>query len=279
MEPPFKKAFPDGHYYSPLPDIADVSRRRESLWARRSVPTGLNFEIEAQLNLLSALSPYVGNIDYPVDAANGSARYFYNNGMFPVLDAEFLYAFLCHIRPKRVVEVGSGYSSLVMADVNCREMGENMSITCIEPYPRDFLRAGTRGISRLLEQRVESVGMGSFNELVAGDVLFIDSSHVIKTGNDVNFLYLEVLPALNPGVYVHIHDIFLPDEYPEPWVVDEGRAWNEQYFLHAFLLFNNAFRVIWSAHHMHTRFPEAVAKVFPRAPVLGGGGSFWIQRT
>jgi predicted O-methyltransferase YrrM len=273
-----KQAFPPGHYYSALPDLADLQSRADALWQRRDLPPGLDFQVDSQLALLGSLKQYVGNIQYPVEATNDPTQYFYANGMYPALDAEFLYAFLSYTRPRRVVEVGSGFSSLVMADASRREMGGAMSLTCIEPYPRDFLVAGVPGITTLVAERAETVGLGFFSSLQAGDVLFIDSSHVSKTGSDVNFLYLEVLPRLNAGVYVHVHDIFLPDEYPQPWVMDEGRAWNEQYLLHAFLLFNRMVRVVWSAHYMHTRFADAVHQVFPNAATLGGGGGFWMQR-
>jgi len=114
--------------------------------------------------------------------------------------------------------------------------------------------------------------------LQSGDILFIDSSHVAKVGSDVNYLFFEVIPRLKPGVMVHFHDVFLPDEYPKVWVIDEGRNWNEQYLLRAFLQFNTSWEVMWSAHFMGTRHRAAVQMTFPRYPALGGGGSFWIRR-
>ena len=108
--------------------------------------------------------------------------------------------------------------------------------------------------------------------------LFVDSSHVAKAGSDVNFLFFEVLPRLQRGVHVHFHDIFLPDEYPKPWLIDEGRSWNEQYVLHAFLMHNSAWEVVWSAHYMLSRHRQAVERVFPDVATRGPGGSFWIRR-
>jgi predicted O-methyltransferase YrrM len=273
-----KQAFPLGHYYSPIPDLAQLARKAPGLWGQKPFPPGLDFCVGAQLALLKALAAYVPSIHYPVEAATRPDEYFYNNGMYPVLDAEFLFAFLCHTRPARVIEVGSGFSSLVMADANRRMLDHAVSILCIEPYPRDFLRTGVSGISRLVTQPVETVGQPLFEALDAGDILFIDSSHVCKTGSDVNFLYLDMLPRLKAGVVVHIHDIFLPDEYPQSWVMDEGRAWNEQYLLHAFLLGNRDWEVVWTAHYMATRFPEAVSATFPRYPSLGSGGSLWMRK-
>lgn len=270
--------FPAGHYYSSIPDPADLLQREEKIWALRKDLAGVDMQIPQQLELLQSIKPHLAVVDYPVDAPPEADRYYYMNGMFPVLDAEFLFGALCLFKPRRVIEVGSGFSSLVMADANTRVLNGNIHITCIEPYPRDFLIAGVQGITRLLTSRLQDSDVALFDELVGGDVLFIDSSHVCKTGSDVNFLFFEVLPRLRPGVYVHLHDIFLPDEYPKPWVLDEERSWSEQYLLHAFLMFNTQWRVVWMAHYMLSRHADAVTSVFPRCPALGAGGSFWMQR-
>lgn len=277
-EAPVPKMFPDGHYYSPIPDAADLRRRSARLWAPGEAMPGVDLRVPGQLALLHAVAAHTALIDYPIDDPGAPGTYFYRNGMFPVLDAEFLFAALCHFRPARIIEVGSGFSSLVMADVNRRLFGGHIDITCIEPYPRDFLLAGVPGITRLRVERVEEVAPEVFEELAAGDLLFIDSSHVSKTGSDVNFLFFEVLPRLAPGVMVHLHDIFLPDEYPQPWVLGEGRSWNEQYLLRAFLQYNAAWEVLWMSHYMLSRHPEAVTAVFPRCPALGDGGSLWMRR-
>jgi len=270
--------FPPGHYYSPIPDPADLLRRQEQLWAPRSSLAGVDVRESEQLMLLRQMRPHLTQVDYPVEAPAQPGRYYYMNGMFPVLDAEFLFGMLSLLRPARVVEVGSGYSSLVIADANCRVLGGAVDVTCIEPYPRDFLVAGVEGITRLLPTRLEETDPTLFEQLEAGDVLFVDSSHVAKAGSDVNFLFFDVLPRLKPGVYVHLHDIFLPDEYPRAWVLEEGRSWNEQYLLHAFLQYNGAWEVVWMAHYMLSRHGEAVSAVFPRCPALGRGGSFWMRR-
>ncbi len=270
--------FPPGHYYSPIADLADLQQREERIWAWRPELPGVDMRVNQQLKLLQNIRPYLSAIDYPVDAPPEADRYYYMNGMFPVLDAEFLFGALRMFKPGRVIEVGSGFSSLVMADANRRMFNCSIDITCIEPYPRDFLVAGVEGITRLITSRLQEVNLALFDELESGDVLFIDSSHVSKTGSDVNFLFFEVLPRLKPGVYVHFHDIFLPDEYPKPWVLTEERNWNEQYLLHGFLMFNSQWQVVWMAHYMLSRHPEVVTSVFPRCPALGTGGSLWMQR-
>lgn len=270
--------FPPGHYHSPIPDPGDLIQRQDRIWALREELTGVDMRVSAQLDLLERLRPQVASIDYPVEAPAASDCYFYGNGMFQVLDAEFLYGALCLWQPRRVVEVGSGYSSLVMADVNRRLFGNAIDITCVEPYPRDFLRSGVDGITRLVPSRLEETDPALFAQLEAGDLLFIDSSHVSKAGSDVNYLFFEILPRLKRGVHVHLHDIFLPDEYPKAWVLDEERSWTEQYLLHAFLMNNPQWRVNWMAHYMLSRHRAAVSSVFPRCPALGAGGSFWMQR-
>jgi hypothetical protein len=178
-----------------------------------------------------------------------------------------------------MIEVGSGFSTLLAADVNRRFLDSSMEITCIEPFPRPFLRNGVPGVTRLLEAKVQDIPLHEFAALEAGDILFIDSSHVAKTGSDVNFLYFEVLPRLAHGVRVHIHDIFLPHDYLRSWVVDENRSWNEQYLLRALLMYSRAFRVVFGCSYAFWRFPELVRTAL--AHPLGhafAGGSFWIER-
>ena len=267
-----------GHFYSPIVNPKEVKAREKNLWANPKSMGGVDLREQQQLELLDALAPYAATINYPVAKSEAEVGYFYANDQFPVLDAEFLHMFLCHLKPKTMIEVGSGFSSLVSAHVNQRLMGGSLDFTCIEPYPRQFLIDGVPGVTRLIKQKVEEVELQCFDRLETGDILFIDSSHVSKTGSDVNYLFFEVLPRLRQGVYVHIHDIFLPDEYPREWVIDQGRNWNEQYVLRAFLQFNTEWEVVWSAHFMGTRHQVAVNKVFPRYPELGTGGSFWIRR-
>ncbi|HNB23008.1 MAG TPA: class I SAM-dependent methyltransferase [Candidatus Melainabacteria bacterium] len=276
-EKPFNMLFEPGHFYSPIADPEDLKARAERIWAPGGELCGIDLNEGAQLELLKLLKPYTDSIDYPLDQPADPTVYFYKNDQFPVLDAEFLHVALCHFKPRTVIEVGSGFSSLVTANVN-RKNGGGMDFICIEPYPRQFLIDGVEGITSLVQRKVEDVELSFFERLQAGDLLFIDSSHVSKTGSDVNYLFFEVIPRLKPGVMVHIHDIFLPDEYPKVWAINEGRNWNEQYLLRAFLQFNNAWKVLWSAYFMSTRHTQAVKDVFAKFPQLGGGGSFWMVR-
>ncbi len=270
--------YPIGHFYSPIVNPSEAGKRAARLWERHDEMGGIDLRVNDQLALLERLTPYTSAIYYPLKRDKTQLGYYYSNDQFPVLDAEFLHTMLCHLRPKTMIEVGSGFSSLITARVNLNMLDGALDFTCIEPYPRKFLTDGVLGITRLIQKRVEDIELSFFDRLEAGDILFIDSSHVAKAGSDVNYLFFEILPRLRKGVLVHFHDIFLPDEYPREWVIDQGRNWNEQYVLRAFLQYNTDWRVVWSAHLMGTRHREAVQKVFPRYPALGGGGSFWIQR-
>jgi hypothetical protein len=269
--------FPIGHFYSPIANPAEVYAREGAIWQRRDTMPGIDMNVEAQRALLRQLAPYTADIAYPVEPTLDPSVYHYNNDQFPCLDAEFLYAALCHFKPKRMIEVGSGFSSLITADVNRRILGNQLEFTCIEPYPRRFLIDGVGGITRLLCKKVQDVDLALYDSLEAGDILFIDSSHVSKVGSDVNHLFFEVLPRLKPGVMVHVHDISLPDEYPRVWVY-QGRNWNEQYLLRAFLQHNSEWEIVWMASFMATRYAEEVQQVFPRFPRLGAGGSFWLRK-
>jgi hypothetical protein len=178
-----------------------------------------------------------------------------------------------------MIEVGCGWSSLLTAQVNREHLGNTLQFTCIEPYPPEFLQSGVQGISKLLVSPVQEIPVDTFLELGDSDILFIDSSHTVKTGGDVTFLFHEVLPRLQPGVVVHIHDIFWPWDYPPDWVA-AGRAWNEQYLVRAFLAFNSSFRILLGTGWLSCHRPDVLTATVPGYPsgYADGGGSLWIQR-
>lgn len=275
---PIELLFPIGHFYSPIADPTDIADRREKIFAKAEECEGIDFHDAEQLALLAELKPYVKDIVYPLAKPEGdNTTYFYQNDQYPVLDAEFLYSALCHFKPRNMIEIGSGFSSLITADVNRRILGGSLNFTCVEPFPRQFLIDGVEGITNLNISKVENLPRSYFDRLDDGDFLFIDSSHVSKVGSDVNYLFFEIIPRLKKGVIVHVHDIFLPDEYPEEWVLKQNRNWNEQYLLQAFLQFNSRWKIIWASHFMGTRYRRAVQETFPRYPNLGGGGSLWMR--
>lgn len=182
-------------------------------------------------------------------------------------------------RPRNIIEVGSGYSSLLMADVNQRFLDGSANIVCIEPYPREFLARGIPGLSKVLVQRVQDVPLDSFESLDENDILFIDSSHVGKTGSDVNYLFFEVLPRLRRGVVIHVHDIFLPADYQQDWAITENRSWNEQYLLRALLMYSNRFIPYFGCNYAWLQHRERVIAALNLPSGAGfGGGSFWFRR-
>lgn len=275
-----KPAFPDGHFYSPVVSVEEAEKDRDRLWPQAPDLPGIDFNDRHQLDLLVNKFPrLLEGFDYEENGPTDDAldRFYESNGQFENIDPRALFCMLRMLRPKRIVEVGSGYSTLLMKDVNARFLEGGASITCIEPFPRPFLlKADSEGSIRLLQQRAQDVDQRLFSELQAGDVLFIDSSHVSKTGSDVNRLILDVLPKLNPGVHVHLHDIFFPDDYPPEWVLREGRSWNEQYILQAFLAFNRDFEVVFGAAYAAKRYPHQVSASVGKRLLLGG--SFWMRR-
>lgn len=275
-----RKAFADGHFYSPVVDTGAVREDEGRIWPATPMVAGIDFNEPEQRRWLSEILPrHLPDYDYPDDPPAGSAdtAFYTRNTQFSWLDSRMLFAMLRETRPQRIIEIGSGYSSLLTADVNRRFLGGRLDMTCIEPYPRAFLRGGLPGLSRLIEARVQDVPLETFAALQQGDVLFIDSSHVAKTGSDVNFIYFEILPRLRPGVLIHVHDIFLPGDYPKEWVVDMGIHWNEQYLLRALLTDSHGFEVLFGSAYVFERFPDLVRQVL--GGELYGGGSFWLRRS
>ena len=178
-----------------------------------------------------------------------------------------------------MVEIGSGFSSLVTARVNREFLDRSMRFSCIEPYPRGFLQAGVPGISELRVEVVQQTPLEVFKALGEGDVVFVDTSHVVKTGGDVAWIYGEILPRLRSGVVVHVHDAFIPGDYPEEWVL-EGWGWNEVYLIKAFLTFSSGFEVLFGVQWMLQNEPELLDRAFPRLSRHRdrGGGALWLRR-
>ncbi len=260
--------FAPGAFYSPVVDAASVTTEpeRSRVWpAEPRDPAGIDVRAQEQLALLAALAAHPLPSDWsgpgPLDPANDQ---------FPRQDAALLYGLVHHLRPERFVEVGSGWSTTVTTRA-IADAGLRTALTCIEPYPRDFVR-GMDGIDLRVE-KVEHTPPGVFDALAAGDVLFVDSSHVAKTGSDVVHLVLEVLPRLARGVVVHVHDIFIPEDYPSDWI-EAGFGWNEQYVVQAFLAGHATARILAMNHWLSVRHPDAVTAAF--GPIPRHGSSLWF---
>lgn len=270
---------PPGHFYSPIPAIAEVQRDHARLFRDpvRTLP-GIALRERQQLDLLAGFKGYYAELCFPEEKVPGQ-RYFYKNNFYSYSDAIFLYFMLRHLRPRRVVEVGSGFSSCVTLDTNDRFLGGDVRCTFIEPYPDrllSLLEPGDASRIEIVRQRLQDVPLEPFLELQAGDILFIDSTHVAKIGSDVNYIFTEILPGLVPGVHVHFHDVFYPFEYPAEWVYD-GRAWSEAYLLRAFLSFNRDFAIVLFNTFLEHFHREMFAAEFPLC-LRNTGGSIWIRR-
>lgn len=245
------------NYYSPIPDTRNLT---PGILERRSALAGIGMREREQLALLErfAGSFRVEYESFPTSRPAEPQQYYYANDTFKAVDGAILYSIIRSFKPARVIEIGSGFSTLLMAQALARnraEEGRDCVYTAVDPYPTDMIAGGVPGLTTLRRERVEKVPLSVFEELAAGDVLFIDSTHVIKTGGDVQYEYLEILPRLAPGVLVHSHDIFLPAEYPLS-CMERGYFNTEQYLLQAFLSFNVTYEVLWASHFMHLENPE-----------------------
>jgi hypothetical protein len=274
----YKRGYPPGHYYSPIPDLDDVRARELQIFDRTSPEVaGIDLRPAEQLSLVPEFARFYAEQPF-ADEPAGGLRYGFANAYFGYGDGLALYAMLRHLQPKRLVEVGSGWSSALALDVNDRFLDGAMQCTFLEPYParlHELLRPADKDRARIVEQPLHAVPDEVFSDLAAGDLLFIDSTHVSRIGSDVNRLFLEIVPSLPPGVHVHVHDVFWPFEYPEEWVY-EGRAWNESYLLRALLVDNDRLRVTWFNDYLGRFHADAVGQAMPwwrRNP----GGSIYIE--
>ena len=236
-----------------MPDCEEVKARADELFdANIDLGPGIRLRADEQKKLLDELATYYEEFDWSEKPGIGR-RFYVPNIFFEIGDAIILYAMLRRFRPKQVIEVGSGFSSALMLDTNDLFLGGGVHFTFIEPNAErlcSLLTSEDRGRVQLLEKPVQQVAAQVFSSLEVDDVLFIDSSHVAKVGSDVNYLFFKILPLLQSGVLIHIHDIMWPFEYPLEWII-EGRSWNEAYILRAFLqvpmrrLISSFLTVIW----------------------------------
>lgn len=263
------------HYYEPVPDTRTLTS--PSVWETASELPGIDMNAQAQLRLLTeGFAAYADEYNaLPLENPAQPYQFYFNNPLFSGTDALVLYCMVRHFKPNLMIEIGSGMSTTVSAQAAL--LNGSTQLIAMEPYPNDVLKRGFPGLSSLIVKPIQEVPIAEFQRLQAGDILFIDTSHVVKTKGDVNYLFLEVLPRLNKGVIVHVHDIYLPHEYPREWVMDLHRFWTEQYLLHAFLIYNSEFEVVFANSYMKTYHLDAMKAVFPNSPWYGGG-SFWMRR-
>lgn len=271
------------HFYEPVPDTRDLTA---GIFGRERMPAGIDIDDRRQIELVEEFAGrFRAEYEMFPEQARPHTRFYLRNNTFEEVDAEILYCLIRSVRPSRIIEIGSGFSTVLMAQAierNCREGASECALISIDPYPSRVVRGIGSGSMQLIGKPVQEVGAALFETLGENDILFIDSSHVLKIGSDVQYEFLEILPRLRAGVFVHVHDIFIPREYPESWVRQNRWFWSEQYVLEAFLAYNRAFEVVWAGRYMHLRHPHTLARAFPSyrpgQTDRSWPASFWMRR-
>jgi len=269
--------YPPGHFYSPLPSDEDIARA----FARGAFGPpfgGIDLNEAGQQARLERMQAAYAVQPFPRESVAGR-RFHLRNGSYGAYDAIMLFGMLHEARPRQVIEIGSGFSSAAMLDADEHALGGRIRFTFIDPDPsrlEALLRPGDRARCAVLAQCVQDVPLATFQALGENDVLLVDSSHVSKIGSDVNWIFFNVLPVLAPGVLIHFHDVTGILEYPREQI-EAGRAWNEQYLLHAFLMHNHVYRIeLFTSWLMNTR-KAWFAEHMPLC-LEGGGGQLWLRK-
>ena len=265
------------HYYWPLNDVAFL-REHPELWHDRGLPAGIDWDLDGQVAFARGLAAAYGELADVAErpaAVDMSSEITFVNGSFSGADACAYYGLVRKLQPRRVVEIGGGWSTIFLAHALARNE-RPAAVTLIEPEPDPRLLARIPGAWDVHRSLLQFADLAAFERLEAGDICFYDGSHVARTGSDVNWFFFEVLPRLAPGVMVHVHDIYWPDDYHDQWIYGDGLSWNEQYVLQAFLMHNDSYEVRL-ANHLLCREREAdVRAIYPAWP---DGGSVWIEKT
>lgn len=258
------------HFYEPIPDTRSLP---ETLWSEPSKLAGIDMNDAMQLDLLRNLSQKFRDEYESIPAEPAAGQ------LWPFSGTDLLvaYCMVRHFQPRRIIEVGTGFSSVVLGQAAAKN--KSSALICVDPFPHQLIREKNRvfALESLIESKVQDIDVEFFSRLESDDILFIDSSHTVKTGGDVNYLFLEVLPRLKPGVIVHVHDIFFPFEYRRDWMLEEFRFWTEQYLLQAFLIFNPEFEVLVANSYLNHYYLADVKAAFPNLR-RWIGGSFWMRR-
>ena len=227
-------------------------------------PLGVELDIDEQFEMLTRIRKHQAELPFNADPQEG-LRYYYKNGYFSYTDGIILACLLLDLRPKKIIEIGSGFSSALMIDINERFLDNQVDITFIEPYPErlhSLLDQADKDTYTIHATEVQNVDITVYDSLEEGDLLFIDSSHILKTGSDLWHQIFNILPRLKKGVIIHFHDIFYPFEYSRDWVYG-GKAYNETYFVRAFLMYNEAFKVQLFPHYLLSKNGDWFKKNMP----------------
>ncbi len=251
------------HYYLPIPQYEDMPRESyEKLSEMAGVKINDKKIIEFMENELLYMEEFRNNFTI---SKNGNNSFYLINGSFMAVDAHIYYNIIRANKPKKIIEIGGGNSSILAQfalEKNYKNENIKSELDIIEPYPRKALIENISKSNKIITQKVQSIPLENFMELEKNDILFIDSSHVLRANGDVQYEFLEIIPRLKSGVFVHIHDISLPKAYPKVYY-DTELFYNEQYLLQAFLAFNSNVEVIWPGNYMMINYPEKMHKIFP----------------
>lgn len=265
-------------FYSPIPNLELLP---DDIWERRSALGGIDLRVGAAIELIeNELAPYLREFDVP-DKRTGPGRFFLHNENYESVDAELLYALIRARKPRRVVELGSGFSTLLIGEAARRNLEDGHEITHLayDPFPREQIFGEVPPPPTKFDPLpATEVPPDHFERLKAGDMLFVDTTHTVKLGSDVNHIILDLLPVLAPGVLVHFHDIFLPWEYPREWFETMQYYWAEQYLLQAFLAFNSDFEVLIPASAVAAEYPERLDELIRSFTPGRRPGAFWLTR-
>lgn len=269
----FCHAAPFDHYESPYANLAFIRKNKDQIYNIKK-EMNINFDIEGQISLLKQMFE-IPLLNWSENESNNGFRYYYGNSWFGLSGAKALYGMIMLNKPKHIIEIGSGFSTSVMLDTNEHCFNNGIDIECIEPRPQR-LKTLLKESDHILihENDLQEVPLNLFKKLEQNDILFIDSSHVMKTGSDVSYELFEILPMLPKGVYIHFHDVFWPFEYPMKWLI-EGRAYNEQQVLRALLTDSAAYKVTLFGHQIECL---SNAGIIPNINPIYGIGSLWIEK-
>jgi predicted O-methyltransferase YrrM len=274
---PFLRFAGPGHFYSPIPQLDDLERDAGRIWAVPDCLPGIDTNDAAQREHIERIGDVLGEDDLP-DHPQPDRRYYADNVAYGIGDATMLHGMLRLYQPKHIIEIGSGWSSALMLDTIERHL-PGTTVTFVDPFTdllRSLMRPGDETRSSILEARAQDLDLDVVRHLGPNDLLFIDSTHVVRPGSDVCRIVFELLPAVAPGVIVHIHDIFWPFELPRTWV-EEGRLWGECYVVRALLTNNPDWEILLFNHYVGERERELLARRLPRF-LANTGGSLWLRR-